>query len=90
MQAFGLQLEILKLMQSQKFSENLEMTAFKLRFFSLSVWTKQHTPWTQSEGLDPSLASDLSCKNGLQILVVIYIWTKAPLISYASNSQFLF
>ena len=37
MQAFGLQLEILKLMQSQKFSENLEMTAFKLRFFSLSV-----------------------------------------------------
>ena len=32
LQAFGLQLEILELMQSQKFSESLQMAAFKLIF----------------------------------------------------------
>ena len=37
------------------------MNAFKLWFFSLSIWTKQETHQTQSEGLDPPLAI---CKKG--------------------------
>ena len=42
-------------MLSQKLSENLHMAVFELKFFSPSIWTKQETRQTQSEGLEPPL-----------------------------------